>query len=136
GHRISHRRRPASGFALPILSRPELWPEATLSPGTFESLHHGGSSLPGQAGQADHPGNAGTIESGWSRLAAWRGRGNFRRSRAPHHLRSQDRWRGLARDRAVGAPDWPEIECHHAVWTRGERRGPRRPPAEIARAAG
>ena len=82
------------------------------------------------------PADADEAEGSRRRFAARRRRGDFRGSRAPHHLRPQDRRRRVARDGARGPSDRAEIERDDALRTHRERRGPRRSSAEAAGAAG
>ena len=74
-----------------------------------------------------------TLEHGF---AAGRRGGDLQRARAPHHLRSQDRRQRMDRDRAHGPPVGAAVELHDALRPHRKRRGPRRPPGEVARATG
>ncbi len=54
----------------------------------------------------------------------------------PHHLRSQDRWLGVAGDGTAGTQDRPALECDHALRACGERRRPCRSPRPSSGSAG
>ena len=64
--------------------------EGALSAGAPEGLHHGRDRLLRQDRQDHAARGAGQAERGRARFPARRRRGDFLRSRAPHHLRSQD----------------------------------------------
>ena len=133
GHRVPHRRRPASGADARLVLRDAARPEAALPAGAPEGLHHGGDRLPGAAHEDLRPRNAGAPARRRHGFAARRRRRDLQRARAPHHLRSQDRRQRVARDRAHGAPVGAALQLHHALRPHRERRGPRRPPGAPAR---
>ena len=62
GHRISHRRRTASRPAVSIFPRSLLRPEAALSAGASQSLHHGRGRVSVEARQAFDSRDAGATE--------------------------------------------------------------------------
>ena len=90
GHRVSHRGRTASRPAVSVFSRSVLGLEAALSAGASQGVHHGRGGVSVEARQAIDPRDAGTAEGLRRGFAPRRRRGDFRRPRAPHHLRSQD----------------------------------------------
>ena len=100
----------------------------------LKALHHGGGRLSGAAQQAVDPGDANEVDRCRRGFAAGRRRGDFQRSRAAHHLRSQDRRKPVAGSRADRAPARVEIQLHHAVRPHRDRRGSRGSPGETARA--
>ena len=68
-----------------------------------------------EASEALDPRDVGAIEGFWCGFSSGRRRGDFCRPRSPHHLRSQDRRRRMARNRQAGPPDRTEVERDHAL---------------------
>ena len=135
-HRIPHRRRAAPGTDPGLVLRDASRPQAALSHRALEGVHHGGDRLPRAAHQNFHPRNAGASARRRHGFPARRRRRDLQRTRAAHHLRSQNRWQRMAGDGPHRPPVGPALQLHHAIRPPGERRGPRRPPGPPARLAG
>ena len=136
-HRVSHRRRAASGTHRRLVLRDAARPEAALSAGASEGVHDGGDRLLRRALQ-DCPYEEVLQQLQGCRhgFDARRRRRDLHRARAAHHLRPQDRRRRVAGDRAHGAQDGPEEQLHDALRPHRKRRRPRRSSDEAARRAG